>query len=907
MAEIRCPMCGKPNPAELDVCQFCQARLKPLLPSSPSTSQPIKAGEQPVHKGTAEFEKVKPVDQESIRPGEAPTKKNTAELERALPSWLRSLRGEQEAAGSASEEAAPSNEDLPFDSAAAKPPAKRVGWLDGLDKASKKEEEAVPDWLSGLRDEEKAAEPEADHTFEAETGSELGSADWVSRLDNTPAPGTSESPFSKPASAEASPFTKGENETPSWLKSLQPEKPATSEPAAPAGGEEKLPDWDSGLPAIPADSQAEAESAPTVDQPAWLDQLQEKSGLMETGVPANEPAGPAPKEELPDWLNQLQDKTAGTEPAPRPGEGVVPDVGKDLPDWLNQLQEKGPVAEPVPSAENEPAVPDWLANFSPPTEEPGPSAREAVPDWLSNLEVRPGPGTEAGSAFTQGEAGADIPHAEELPSWLSQLQPEAQPGEAADTSNAIFGSASEPSAAEKGVGPLPDWLAGIEQTAPPAAEAPAFIGEEKANGPQPEAINAKPFPMETPDWLSKLTPEQGPEEKSLLEEEPSLPATELEAAALPSWVQAMRPVESVVDQAKTPALDENQVTEHSGPLAGLTGVLPSGPGLGMSRKPPAYSVKLQVSNTQQRYISNLEQLVTGETRPSAIKGERQKVKSSWRWLISALLLLAVGVPFLFPQARMTPPTALLPSDRGATTALLNGLPANAPVLIAFDYDPALSGELEMTAAPLIDQLQSKGARLTLVSTSPTGPVLAERFFLNTLLVNSHQYKSGEQYVNLGYIAGGPAGISLFATEPSVAMPVTVSGQSAWGTPPLQGISRLSDFAAVIILTGDADTGRNWIEQSGQYMGQTPMVMVISAQAEPMVQPYFDSGQLKGLVSGLPDAKSYEQSYNRPGLANHYWDSFSLGALIAELIIAFGVIWSTWVAWRSHLSKPKQKA
>jgi len=51
-------------------------------------------------------------------------------------------------------------------------------------------------------------------------------------------------------------------------------------------------------------------------------------------------------------------------------------------------------------------------------------------------------------------------------------------------------------------------------------------------------------------------------------------------------------------------------------------------------------------------------------------------------------------------------------------------------------------------------------------------------------------------------------------------------------------------------------------------------MVISAQAEPMIRPYFDSGQIKGLVSGLSDAKIYEQSNqsidptHQFGLDNH---------------------------------------
>jgi hypothetical protein len=39
-------MCGKPNPDDLEVCQFCQARLKPLL--APEYNQPhAKPAAQP--------------------------------------------------------------------------------------------------------------------------------------------------------------------------------------------------------------------------------------------------------------------------------------------------------------------------------------------------------------------------------------------------------------------------------------------------------------------------------------------------------------------------------------------------------------------------------------------------------------------------------------------------------------------------------------------------------------------------------------------------------------------------------------------------------------------------------------------------------------------------------------------
>ncbi len=163
----------------------------------------------------------------------------------------------------------------------------------------------------------------------------------------------------------------------------------------------------------------------------------------------------------------------------------------------------------------------------------------------------------------------------------------------------------------------------------------------------------KTFSMETPDWLSNLAPEQGAEKNNLAhlseEEQDQQPADKIQAAELPSWVQAMRPVESVVDQTKTASLEENQVTEQSGPLAGLVGVLPGGSGLGMTRKPPAYSVKLQVSTAQQRYISNLDQLVSKETHASTVKGERQQSNRLLRWLIAGILVFVVCLPFIFTK------------------------------------------------------------------------------------------------------------------------------------------------------------------------------------------------------------------------------------------------------------------
>ena len=108
----------------------------------------------------------------------------------------------------------------------------------------------------------------------------------------------------------------------------------------------------------------------------------------------------------------------------------------------------------------------------------------------------------------------------------------------------------------------------------------------------------------------------------------------------------------------------------------------------------------------------------------------------------------------------------------------------------------------------------------------------------------------------------------------------------------------------------AATGLN--KPSGT-LANKPMVMVISAQAEPMIRPYFDLGQLAGLVSGLSDAKIYEQSNSNLG-PNHqfglnydYWDLSSVGILMVELIIVAGAVLGIGIDWRARREDFKGEA
>jgi hypothetical protein len=81
---------------------------------------------------------------------------------------------------------------------------------------------------------------------------------------------------------------------------------------------------------------------------------------------------------------------------------------------------------------------------------------------------------------------------------------------------------------------------------------------------------------------------------------------------------------------------------------------------------------------------------------------------------------------------------------------------------------------------------------------------------------------------------------------------------------LENINALADFTLVVVITDDPDVARSWIEQVEPELDDTPLIMVLSAQAKPLVYPYFTSvpKQVNGIVSGVVGGAFYERGIGR---------------------------------------------
>lgn len=809
MAEIRCQMCGKPNPADAEVCQFCQARLKPIWASKPEEG----------------FFDAEPEPEEEI------------------PDWLSSLRGSEEPAAEESEEE--------------QPEAGLFGGIEARETAGSEE------WLSGLEKVDETPFEAVGNVFDLQPGEEL--SDWLS-----PSEGLEVEQPEMPGevSGEA-----GEGEQ------FSEEKPAEEI----LGGGEQAVDWLGEATAAPAEG-AELpkgfpfEQAPTEEEvPDWLTRMT----LGEAEIPAEPPS-------TPDWLKESapaagdeyetffasESESTGTweEGAAEPG---ALDAGID---WMTGVYgEKSAEGAEEPAEQAEGTLPE----------------QEGFPDWLSALGVtqeqeppQTGIGRGAISAEVPGEE-AEQPFGEQAPDWLSSLSGESwEPidGEKPETQVPAFDDLEGLPGAGKDQ-EMPDWLANLEtEGLPLATGGPApFIPDEPEEAGVDEEYVAMP-----PEWLSQVG--GAPKEAS-----EGLPPAEAEAepglerAELPNWLEAMRPIEALPTE---PFKDESDSRiESQGPLSGLRGALPIGQLAPRPRRPATSALKIQVPEEQQNRAMVLEKLVEDESTAKPLPAPSLAAAPILlRVIIFGLFILACFFALWVGGMQVPLPSqGLMPPGVRDFHAQIDGLARGAPVLFAVDYEPGFSGELETTAVAALSHLARKGTLVTFVSTTYNGPALAQRLLRAVNQRAEFLQAPFSNVRNMGYIPGGVAGLAAFARTPDAVLPYDLNDSYLWSAAPFDRARGLKNFAMVVVLTHDADTARAWVEQVGPALGDIPLQLAVSAQAEPLVQPYYAGipRQVSGLVGGLAGGVAYETLGGHGELAVHSWDAFSISLTIAVVLILVG--------------------
>jgi hypothetical protein len=458
----------------------------------------------------------------------------------------------------------------------------------------------------------------------------------------------------------------------------------------------------------------------------------------------------------------------------------------------------------------------------------------------------------------------------EIPDWLSEFQP----SDFEEESTTAAPSAEEVAVAAAGAAAIPDWLAAIEIET--EEEATPFIEDMAAEA------EAPPWPPSAkPGWEGDDT---------------------LVPAEIPAWLLALKPSE-LRREGEAEALGDalEEPADDIGILAGLRGILPVEMLIAQPRAAAETGAAdaLVSDSPQARMFAD----VVGRP-PAAAPKEIASAPSHIlaevpRWIIYIALIVAVTIPILLGKP-LIPRTIEPTRAEEDLYAAIEALGSDAPVLVAFDYDPTTSGEMDVLAQTLVGQLMDGGARVVAMSLLPAGPATAQPM-LDKLAVARPDYAGsyGQRYANLGYLPGQAAAVRLMGLSLEAALPEDYYGTPLGELPVMQGLTKTQSFDLVVELAAAQDTLRWWVEQAGAPY-DIPLAAGVSASVAPLVSPYYETEQkqLVGMASGVPGAVSYEAL-----LGGQAGPPEELAARLDSLLAGYAILILAYLAQRGARREP----
>jgi hypothetical protein len=732
--------------------------------------------------------------------------------------------------------------------------SKPKGGVEEYDPFAFKEEEApdqrlqvtaalndVPDWLANMGDD---AMPEQPAAAETALSKAKGSVEEYN-------------PFALEEEEESDPHlhvTAALNEVPDWLANM--------------GGVE-TPD----LPAATETSLTKPKGTSEEYNPFALDEDEEGTDpRLHVTAALNE---------VPDWLaniggedtpESIRSTASATE---EPFTEFISTGKKSAAPFAGMEDEPGEVNDPFTLEEQAPGqrlyvtaalngVPDWLANMG----DDAIPAQAATDEEEEDLTPRALPDVSRSPAFpaaAKAEKEKEIPLENgEMPAWLTEIKPQ--------------GKAEQPTVAKPAF-----TFAAEDETIAKMDMSHPFAGDD------------------LPNWLS---PDVWQADGKQSEETPKEPGSAgvgniqwelegLEKGEMPSWLAQIKPGQSAKRKRVLAAVsEEGSQTEKVGPLAGLMGVLPARDMVMMYRKPPVYSDQLHLNERQSNRIQVLSRMIESEAKNQPLKAEQEKIPLNLiRVLFAVLLILVMIIPF----SGILPIPGSLPLNAGdPVIAFYNQVeqyPEQSSVLLVMDFESGYTAEMRSALDGLVERLYEKNVNIAMISTLPTGPVLAEEIAQSIWLsyFSAHPEINGTDYqnrvINLGYLPGGSAAMMQFVNYPRQSVHYSfrdTTPTSVWDSQALAAIQSSNDFAGVIVVTDSQAISRNWIEQS-TLRSLNNLLFITSAQTYSMILPYWQTGQVKGLIAGIYQGYSYRTLLNQSDGLVAKWFSYQFGMNLVTLV------------------------
>jgi len=255
-----------------------------------------------------------------------------------------------------------------------------------------------------------------------------------------------------------------------------------------------------------------------------------------------------------------------------------------------------------------------------------------------------------------------------------------------------------------------------------------------------------------------------------------------------------------------------------------------------------------------------------------------KVDRRWIFLV---LAIAVFIPIIKPIG--------MPIRATETTKVvfntIENLPENSKVLVSIEYSPSTKPENHPMTISILRHLFRNNHKVFVTCLWPDGQFMAQDA-LKQVAEEEFGKVYGEDYVFLGFRPGNEAVIKGIVSNIRKLYTVDVYQTKIDEIPLMDGIKNFKDFAFLFSCSAGYPGTVEWVQYAADPTG-VPMSSGATSIQVNEVMPYVQSGQMKGVLAGMPGAAEYEALMGQKGFATSGMDAQSIAHLVIVLFIILG--------------------
>ncbi len=253
-----------------------------------------------------------------------------------------------------------------------------------------------------------------------------------------------------------------------------------------------------------------------------------------------------------------------------------------------------------------------------------------------------------------------------------------------------------------------------------------------------------------------------------------------------------------------------------------------------------------------------------------------------------MVILAMLVPALNPLG-----LPLMTGDMSlAWYDTVDALPADSVVLMDIGYGSGGFPSLGPGNIAALHQMFEKDLKVVLMATSLEGTMMYPLIMDVVGPEQNYGLVYGEDYVFIGYIAGEQTAMAGILGDLKALVSVDYQGTSIGSLSLMDNINGADDIDLVAYLTTAGGTAEGWVYQAYSQYDKDVIGGVLSMMTT-SIKPYYDSGQLLGIMDGIKGAADLEFITGHPGDAIVSSDILTFTQTLVLIFIIIGNV-SYWM-------------